>query len=96
MKYVKSSTKLGKSIIERYNRLDGYYLSDLYGRWSTAKENAYRYCMCEFQEDETSSDFRVGSANTFGFSAGWKCEHNGCQAIRLETKDNSYIVDIVD
>lgn len=92
MKILKASTKAGQNIVDRYNRLYGRTLRDLYGSYSYAKESAYNDCLRWFNQSKEAHDFKVGSANTFGFSAGWKLIYDGHYAIRLETKDNSYVV----
>jgi len=94
MREFKASTKAGQRIIARYLYLEGRTLSDLYSTWSSAKQNAYDWCFEQFRKQENSEDFRVGSANTFGFSAGWSVydENGNLKEVRLETKDNSYKV----
>jgi hypothetical protein len=46
-------------------------LRGIYDTWSTAKQNAYDWCVNEYVNDENSSDFGVGNANTFSFTASW-------------------------
>ena len=48
-------------------------LSDVYGRYSTAKDNAYTYCV-DFMEKFNGNDLRIISYNTFMFSAGFTFE----------------------
>ena len=45
-------------------------LSDVYGRYSTAKDNAYNYCV-DLMEKFEGNDLRIISYNTFMFSAGF-------------------------
>ena len=45
-------------------------LSDVYGHYSTAKDNAYNYCVNLMKKFE-GNDLRIISYNTFRFSAGF-------------------------
>lgn len=92
MKEVKFSTKKGKSLVERGNNCTARFLNQLYNNWSIYKENAYNRCFDKFMKDDDSSDFGIGNANSFGFTASWFCKINGEDVMRIETKDNSYIV----
>ena len=42
--------------------------------------------------DMNSSDFGIGNANTFGFTCSWLTVKDGEKIMRIETKDNSYLV----
>ena len=88
MKKVKSISYFGKQLLARYQSNIGYYLSDVYDRYSYTKANAYEYCFNQFAKDETAQDFHIISANTFNFSVGWTCS----QGVRIETSTNSYLV----
>lgn len=48
-------------------------LSDVYGSYSTAKDNAYNYCV-DLMEKYNGNDLRIISYNTFMFSAGFTFE----------------------
>ena len=67
-------------------------LHNLYDSWSTAKEEAYNQCWEMYLETENHEAFGVGNANTFGFTASWLGTKNGEDILRIETKDNSYLV----
>ena len=69
-----------------------YSLSNLYDKWSQEKENAFDWCWNQYWNDENSSDFGVGNANTFGFTASWLLTKDGENCMRVETKDNSYLI----
>lgn len=92
MKEYKASTKRGEQIISMGLRCDGYSLSDLYNSWSQEKQEAYERCLKEFESDKKSSVFRIGNANSFCFTASWLTFIEGEIAMRVETKDNSYLV----
>lgn len=67
-------------------------LHNLYDRWSHAKQAAFDSCWEKYVETENSSDFGVGNANTFGFTASWLATKEGEDIMRIETRDNSYLV----
>lgn len=67
-------------------------LRNLYYTWSLAKEAAYNRCYQMYMETENREAFGVGNANTFGFTASWLGTMNGEDIMRVETKDNSYLV----
>lgn len=93
MVLLKGSTNKGQKVVAMYKRLTGYTLSDLYKSWSKAKDVAYDECrtMCI---NEGGFGFRVGSANSTQFTAGWiVCDkYDVIEVVRVETKDNSYKV----
>lgn len=41
---------------------------------------------------ENNEAFGVGNANTFGFTASWLGTMNGEDIMRVETRDNSYLI----
>ena len=92
MREFKASTKRGQQLIAMGNRCVYTRLSDIYTTWSQAKQNAYDYCYNEFLKSDNHTGFGVGNANTFGFTASWLCTINSENAMRIETKDNSYVV----
>ena len=67
-------------------------LYNLYEKWSDAKENAFNWCWEQYCNDENSSDFGVGNANISGFTASWLLTKDGELCMRVETRDNSYLV----
>lgn len=92
MKEFKASTKRGQQLINRGNNCYASSLSQIYKTWSQDKQDAYEWCYIEYLNSDNHSAFGVGNANTFGFTASWLCTINGENAMRIETKDNSYIV----
>ena len=67
-------------------------LCNLYDRWSTAKEVAYNRCRQKYMETENREAFGVGNENTYGFTASWLGTKDGEDIMRVETRDNSYLV----
>lgn len=71
----------------------GYNLEDIYKTtWSNAKTEAMKRCM-NMCEADNGVCFRVGNANSFGFTATWLYKKGNVWYRRVETKDNSYIVE---
>lgn len=89
---LKFSTKRGKKVYEMGNRCWHAQLNCLYESWSMAKQKAFDQCWEEYANDEHSTAFGIGNANTFGFTASWLTVIDGEKALRVETKDNSYLV----
>lgn len=92
MKYFKASTKRGQNIIEMGERCYYTSLNELYFNWSKAKQTAFDWCFEQYAKSIDSSRFRIGNANSFGFTASWLCTINRENVLRVETKDNSYCV----
>lgn len=86
---IKGTTKKGQNMINKAKNFAGYTLHDAYKSFSREKENAYNDCL-RWCNEENGHNFHIISANTFGFSVAWEVE-NG---IRIETKDNSYLVTV--
>lgn len=71
----------------------GYTLDDIYKTtWSNAKTEAMKRCM-DMCENDNGVCFRVGNANSFGFTVTWLYKKDDVWYRRVETKDNSYIVE---
>ena len=92
MREFKASTKRGQQLYDMGIRCYYTSLHQLYDTWSQAKQQAYDWCYEQYLQCENHDAFGVGNANTFGFTASWTCTINGENAMRIETKDNSYIV----
>lgn len=92
MKEFKASTKRGQQLIAMGNSCCWKSLHNLYEHWSKAKEQAFNWCHEQYCNDQNSTGFGVGNANTFGFTASWLLTKDGEDAMRIETKDNSYLV----
>ena len=69
-----------------------YSLSGIYKTWSNAKSKAFNRCVTMCEADNGMS-FRVGNANTFGFTATWLFRKDGKCFRRVETKSNSYLIE---
>lgn len=92
MKEFKASTKRGQQLLGMGNTCCFKSLKNLYDHWSVAKEHAFNWCLNEYYNDENSTGFGVGNANSFGFTASWLLTKDGEDAMRIETKGNSYLV----
>lgn len=87
MTIIKGTTKRGQELLKKSQNWEGKYLSQVYDRWSQAKQNAWDYCynLCI---SENGEQFSIISHNSFGFSVGWFTE----QGARIETPKNSYLI----
>lgn len=92
MKEYKLSSSRGKALYNMGNTCCWGSLHNLYGRWSPAKEEAYNQCWNMYMETENMEAFGIGNANIFGFTASWLGTKNGEDIMRVETKDNSYLI----
>lgn len=61
-------------------------------KWSDAKEQAFNWCWEQYLNDENSTAFGVGNANSFGFTDSWLLTKDGEDCMRVETRNNSYLV----
>ena len=86
------STARGKQLYDMGCRCCWSSLNNLYEKWSLAKENAFNWCWEQYRKGENSTAFGVGNANSFGFTASWLETKDGESVMRIETKDNSYLV----
>lgn len=92
MREYKLSTARGKQLYDRGNACCWSSLNNLYDKWSEAKERAFDWCWEQYCKGENSTAFGVVNANTFGFTASWLETRNNENVMRIETKDNSYLV----
>ena len=92
MREFKASTKSGQRIVAMGERCCWSSLHNLYDDWSSAKQRAFDWCYEQYAKDENSTAFGVGNASTFGFTASWLATKDGENILRVETKDNSYLV----
>lgn len=84
---VKATTKKGQNLINRANHFEGTRLEEIYGKCSTAKQQAYNNCL-KLCYEENGHNFHICSFNTFGFSVTWTTD----KGIRMETPQNSYLI----
>lgn len=88
MTTINATTKRGQSFIYRYEHCyEGANLSDVYGRYSRAKENAYNYCL-DLCTKENGRYFQIISHNSHYFTVGWETD----DGLRIETPYNSYLI----
>lgn len=92
---VKSSSKLGQSILAKAKVNKGTTLWDVYERCSVAKQRVYADCYKRFREDNASFNFHICSYNTNFFSVAWNYinELTGEEMTHYETASNIFIVD---
>lgn len=69
-------TKKQLGMLESYRRATAEELSDVYTRWSNAKERAWDYCE-SLRQDLNGYDARIPSANTFQFTYAFKYVEEG-------------------
>ena len=94
MRTLKATTSQGKRVMGMAYSCKSVRLDELYKAYSSEKQKAYDRCR-ELCAKENGYSFRVGNANTFGFTACWlvKGEHfDDFDELRVETKNNSYRV----
>lgn len=91
MRILKASTSQGKRVIDMAIRCNNERLDELYKTHSSKKQIAYDNCR-ELCAKENGYIFRIGNANTFGFTACWFVKGKRFNELRVETKDNSYRV----
>lgn len=89
---LKHSTVRGKRVVSMGLSCKNTSLEELYKTWSREKEQAFCSCKFMFADDKNAWCFRVGNANTFGFTCSWLTIIDDEEVMRVETKDNSYLV----
>lgn len=88
MKVVNASTSLGKKLVAIGQNWEGTYLNQVYDKWSTAKQKAWDKCYDEYCRTDGAEGFSICSHNSFQFTCSWFTP----DGMRLETRDNSYLV----
>ena len=91
MRIFKASTSQDKRVIKMAISCNNNTLDELYKIYSSGKQIAYDNCR-ELCAKENGRAFRIGNANTFGFTACWLVKGEHFDELRVETKDNSYRV----
>lgn len=92
MKEYNLSTSRGKQLYNIGITCCWSSLNNLYNKWSEAKQQAFNRCWAQYCKGENSTAFGVGNSNKFGFTASWLETINNEEVMRIETKDNSYLV----
>ena len=94
MRIINGATKTGQRLLARANHNQGTELSDVYGRYSSAKASAMRDCK-EGCNAVNGQNFRIISHNGWGFSVAWEYvnEETGEIMTRIETPSCTYIID---
>lgn len=85
---MKMTSKQGMNFKIRLLQSEDVQLNDVYKNWSCRKDNAYKYCMNQFKNDN-GYRFRIISHNTYGFTVAWFLPNGN---IRVETPQTSYEV----
>ena len=62
--------RTAKNNINSYNQSAAYCLRDVYGRYSIAKEKAFRYCL-NLMHSYNGRDLKIISHNSFMFTAAF-------------------------
>lgn len=91
MKILKASTKAGYRWILAAKYNEGYKLSDIYGKYSVNKEKAMNWCLNQYNNTESSENFRIISHNSNFFTVAWE-EYGKEPKLHIETAKNSYVV----
>lgn len=91
MTTILSTTKRGKALLEIASCNEGYYLWDVYGRFSREKNTAWESCLAECSE-EGGDNFHICSHSAWRFTVAWKVN----DGVRIKTASNSYLVKMVD
>lgn len=89
---INASSKKGKEMMDKAYRLIGHSLSDVYVRYSPAKERAYRRCRDLYFATDKAFGFAIVSANQFAFSCSWCGEFEGEPVTYYITKANDYMI----
>ena len=92
MREYNASTKRGKQLIYMGGRCCWSSLHELYNSWSQEKQQAFDRCYEQYLNDNQSTAFGVGNATSYGFTCSWLAVKDGEDIMRIETKDNSYLV----
>lgn len=98
MRNLKLSTKAGQRVYDMGKRWAGDDLYQCYDNPSDAKLKAFDWCYEAYLATEDSEAFSICSYNTFAFTCSWLGkmvnEKTGTyeDILRVETKDNTYIV----
>lgn len=85
---VKSTTSLGKRLVQTGLRYEGKCLYQVYDKPSKAKQEAWDKCFDEYCNTPGASDFGICCYNSFSFTVSWFTP----KGMRLETSKNSYLV----
>ena len=89
---LKASTKRGQAVIASGEACKGVTLRDIYASWSDDKQKYYDDCYTQYLETEEHYNFRVKACGSWSFVASWMGTKDGENIMRVETRDNSYLV----
>lgn len=90
-KVVDSRTAEGRNLLAAADRFAGFELSDVYGRYSRDKMQAFNDAYAEYHTDLLAYDFCITSANSFAFCVSWRSvAENGKHYTRYITPKYDY------
>lgn len=71
------------------SEIQGYKLSDIYGRYSSSKANAFKYCE-DLCEEKKGWGLCIISHNTFSFTVKFTTD----AGVYIITKSNNYFIEL--
>lgn len=89
---VSYDTKKGKQLSTRCENYDGYYLSQVYGRFSETKRKIWDYWYNVYCNDLKGDTWGIVSHNAQYFSVGWFSNVNGKDVALLITPTHNYMI----
>lgn len=92
MREYNASTAKGQQLIKTGSKCCWSSLYNLYDKWSQAKEVAFNNCYNLYIASENHSDFGIGNATSYSFTASWLASKDGEDIMRIETGKNSYLI----
>lgn len=90
--YTVMTPSYAKGAYDKFCRSSDYELSDVYGRCSRAKENAFEYCRSREREFDSYNGVITGY-NTCTFSYGFTGWCEGKKYFVYITKDHDYVIE---
>ena len=91
MKVYTTKTKTGRNLLESANYNKGYYLSDVYGSYSSKKAEAWKECESRCA-GENGKNFRIFSSCINFFCVAWEFEYEGALATHIITPSRDIVV----
>ena len=81
-------TRKADEIITLGCRYEGYWLNQIYDRWSQAKQEAYDLAWDMYRNSRHGNTFGICSHNSFGFTVSWLSD----DGLTVLTRDTEYLV----
>lgn len=92
---IRPNTQQAERVIRDFEYSSDTELSDVYGRYSKAKENAYEYCRARERECDSYNGVITGH-NSMTFSYAFTTWQDGHKYLVWITKCNDYAIDITN